>query len=69
MAFDWLAAVLPTSQMPGLKILVNEHRFYNGNFLVAQAPRRIVKNMFASMLKSALAHSCNLFTLTRDISF
>ena len=31
MASDWLAAVLPADQMPGLKT------FLNGNFLVAQA--------------------------------
>ena len=31
MAFDWLAAVLPANQMPGLKII------QHGNFLVAQA--------------------------------
>ena len=28
MASDWLAAVLPANQMPGLKIFVKEHGFY-----------------------------------------
>ena len=38
MASDWLAAVLPANQMPGLKIFVNLHGFQHGNFLVTQAP-------------------------------
>ena len=38
MAFDWLAAVLPANQMPGLKIFINYHGFLHENFLVAMAP-------------------------------
>ena len=38
MASDWLAAVLPANQMPGLKIFVNLHGFEHGNFLVVQDP-------------------------------
>ena len=38
MASDWLAAVLPANQKPGLKILVNWPGCYNGIFLVIQVP-------------------------------
>ena len=37
MASDWLAAVLPANQMPGLKIFVNWHGFLHGNFFITQA--------------------------------
>ena len=42
MASDWLAAVLPVDQMPGLKIFVNLHAFLHGNVLVTQAPGNYV---------------------------
>ena len=38
MASDWLAAVLPPSQMPCLKIFVNKHWFQHRNFLVTETP-------------------------------
>ena len=38
MASDWLAAVLPANQMPGLKIFVNWHGISHGHFLVTRAP-------------------------------
>ena len=38
MASDWLAAVLPANQMPGLKILIENLRFKHGHVLVTQAP-------------------------------
>ena len=41
MASDWLAAVLPANQMPGLKIFVNQNAFQLGNVLVTQARDRL----------------------------
>ena len=38
MASDWLAAVLPANQMPGLKSLLTYIDFNMRNFLVTQAP-------------------------------
>ena len=41
MASDWLAAVLQSNQVPGLKIILNSHNFQQGHFLIIQAPGKI----------------------------
>ena len=60
MAADWLAAVLPANQMPGVKIFLNLHGFKHGNLLVNQAPVRLSNmdfNMYTSLIM--LTPGCN----------